>query len=58
MFLLITLADAANKTIFSDRIPESAGLLIFASTLIAAAVIIRKVLGKRDVEARNKVTKN
>jgi hypothetical protein len=58
MFLSITLADVANRTIFSDRIPESASLLIFASTLIATAVIIRKVLGKRDVEARNKVTKN
>jgi hypothetical protein len=50
MFLTITLTDIANRTIFSDRIPESAGLLVFATALIACAVVIRKVLNRRDSE--------
>jgi hypothetical protein len=48
MILAITLTDIANRTIFSDYIPESAGLLVFAVALIASAVVIRKVLNKRD----------
>lgn len=53
MFLTITLAEIANRTIFSDYIPESAGLLIFASALIASAVVLRKVLNKRDTGKQN-----
>jgi hypothetical protein len=53
MFLTITLTDIANRTIFSDYIPESAGLLIFAGALIASAIVIRKVLHKRDAEKQD-----
>jgi hypothetical protein len=53
MFLTITLADIANRTIFSEYVPESAGSLIFAVVLIASAVVIRKVLNKRDGEAQD-----
>jgi hypothetical protein len=50
MFLTLTLTDLANRTIFSDRVPESAGLLVFAAALIASAVVIRRVLNRRDSE--------
>lgn len=48
MFLTITIAEIANRTIFSDYIPESAGLLIFAAALIASAIVLRKILNHRD----------
>ena len=53
MILAITLADVANRTIFSDRIPESAGLLVFAAALIASAVVLRKVFNKRDADKKD-----
>lgn len=53
MFLTITLTDIANRTIFSDRVPESAGLLIFAAALIAGAVVVRRILNRRDSEKGN-----
>jgi len=48
MVLILTLADIANGTIFSDRIPEAAGMMVFAAALIVSAVILRKVLARRD----------
>ena len=58
MFLTITLADIANRTILSDRIPESVGLLLFAGVLFGSAVVIRRVLGKRDNEGKVKISKD
>jgi hypothetical protein len=58
MFLTITLADIANSTIFSDRIPESAGLLLFAGVLFGSAVIIRKIIGRRENEGKVTTSKN
>lgn len=51
MFLMITLADIANTTVLSDRIPESASMLLFAGILFGSAIVIRKVLRKRDNKA-------
>lgn len=48
MSLILTLADLANATILSDRIPESAGLMAFAAALIVSAVTLRKVLAGFD----------
>ena len=48
MVLILTLVDIANGTIFSDRIPEAASLMVFAAALIASAVTLRKVLARRD----------
>jgi hypothetical protein len=58
MFLTITLAEIANRTILSEYVPESAGLLIFASVLIGAAIVIRKVLSRRDEIKKKAVVRN
>lgn len=56
MFLTITLTDIANRTILSERIPEAASVLLFAGVLFGSAIVIRKVLSKRDNEARIRAT--
>ena len=48
MVLILTLADIANGTIFSDRVPEAAGMMVFAAALIASAVTLRRILARRD----------
>lgn len=49
MVLILTLADIANGTIFSDRIPEAASLMVFAAALIASAVTLRRIFARREV---------
>lgn len=58
MIFIFTLADIANGTIFSDRIPEAASLMVFASALIASAVTLRKILARRDDRVAARVENN
>lgn len=56
MVLILTLADIANGTIFSDRVPEAASLMVFAAALIASAVTLRKILARRDDRSAARAT--
>lgn len=48
MALALTLSDIANRTLFSDAVPESARLLVFSTAFIVTAVVLRKVLARMD----------
>lgn len=58
MVLILTLADIANVTIFSDRIPESVRLLVFAAALIASAVTLRRIFTRLDDRKAARVAEN
>lgn len=50
MVLLFEITDLAAIETFLVSIPESLSLLIFGMVLVAAAVILRKLLGRRQAE--------
>lgn len=48
MALALTLSEIANRTLFSEAVPESARLLIFSAAFIASAVVLRKIFARMD----------
>lgn len=63
MALALTLSEIANRTVFSEAVPESARLLVFSAAFILSAVVLRKIFARMDerksvAEAKEQVRGN